>query len=177
MAQFIALFDPDKGIFVRSEETIQSITGSEYNAYDYEVGAGGQTDFVVPESLVGQTVDVFVNGILQRQGASYDYTVEGTDTIQFKFTVAEDAWVSVRVFKITAIPDYNHFDVGVGGQTQFVMTSGTIASGNKIEVYENGIGKREGATHDYQRNIGSNAIDFNYTVEEGAWVLVKVSDM
>lgn len=176
MAQFIVLFDPEKQAFVRSDETIQSITGSEYNAYNYEVGPGGQTDFVVPESLVGQTVDVFVNGILQRQGASYDYIVSGTDTIQFSFTIPENAWVSVRVFKITSIPDYNHFDVGVGGQTQFVMTAGTIASGNNIEVYENGIVKREGGSYDYVRNIGANAIDFNYTIQENAWVLVKVSD-
>jgi hypothetical protein len=161
MTQYIVLFDDTKQTFVRSVETIQSVSGADYNVYDSEVGAGGQSVFTVAESLIDRTLDIFVNGILQRLGASNDYTI--TDA-------------AIRVIKAASAADYNHYDVGAGGQTQFVMTSGTIEATNKLEVFENGIVKREGSSYDFERNTGSNAIDFTYTVPENAWVLVKVYD-
>ena len=178
MTQYIVLFDDATQEFKRSIETIQSVSGSDYNVYDSEVGAGGQSVFTVAESLIDRTIDIFVNGILQREGASNDYTVTNASggEITFTYTVPENAWVSIRVIKAASAGDYNHYDVGVGGQTQFVMISGTIGTQNKIEVFENGIVKREGASYDYERNTGSNAIDFTYTVPENAWVLVKVYD-
>jgi hypothetical protein len=116
--------------------------------------------------------------IVLRLGASNDYTITdaANGEITFTYTVPENAWVSIRVIKAASAADYNHYDVGAGGQTQFVMTSGTIEATNKLEVFENGIVKREGSSYDFERNTGSNAIDFTYTVPENAWVLVKVYD-
>lgn len=68
----------------------------------------------------------------------------------------------------------NHFDVGASGQAQFVCTQGTVGVSTKIDVFRNGVLMREGASHDWQRNTDENAIDFNYTVPENSWVLVRI---
>lgn len=65
------------------------------------------------------------------------------------------------------------FDVGVGGQTQFVVTQ-TFTADSKIDVYVGGVLKREGASYDFQRNVGANRIDFNFTVPQTYWVRVRV---
>ena len=69
-------------------------------------------------------------------------------------------------------PTVSDFDVDVGGQSQFGI--GSITSGTYIEVLINGAEKREGASHDYQRNTGASRIDFNFTVPQNAWVRIKV---
>ena len=177
MTQFIVLYDDAKRQFKKSSETIASITGGGSNQYDFDVGAGGQQTFSIAESLNNAVIEIRVNGVLQREGASYDYEVNvSTDEIDFTYTVQENAWVSVTVIQQASASEYNHFDVSSPGQTQFIVSNGTIQATNVIEVYENGIIRREGASHDYVRNVGANAVDFNYTVQENAWVLVKVSD-
>lgn len=65
------------------------------------------------------------------------------------------------------------FDVGVGGQAQFVVTQ-AFTSGSKIDVFTNGVLMREGATFDFQRNTGANRIDFNRTLPQSYWVMVRV---
>jgi hypothetical protein len=64
------------------------------------------------------------------------------------------------------------FDVGGGGQTNFT-TSGTVGALTKIDVYINGVLKREGSTQDWQRNTGLNRIEFNFTVLANAWVRIR----
>ena len=70
------------------------------------------------------------------------------------------------------VPTITDFDVGIGGQSQFII--GTITSQTYIEVLVNGVELREGATYDYERNVGSSRIDMNYTVPQNAWVRIKV---
>ena len=71
-------------------------------------------------------------------------------------------------------PEDQEFDVGVGGQSQFVL-SNTFDAGTTIDVYIGLRGPhREGATDDFQRNVPSNRIDFNYTVPEGAYVMIRL---
>jgi hypothetical protein len=65
------------------------------------------------------------------------------------------------------------FDVSTGGVANVVLAT-TIDVGTKIEVLINGAKKREGASFDWQRNVGLNRIDFNYTVLANAWIEVKI---
>lgn len=69
--------------------------------------------------------------------------------------------------------DDDDYDVGVGGQTNFVSTNDITAS-NKVDVFVNGRLQREGASHDYQRTPATNTISFNSTVPENAWVRIRV---
>lgn len=71
-----------------------------FNDDDYDVGVGGATDFVSTSDItLTNQIDVYINGRLQREGASNDYTRDETlDKIVFNFTVPENAWVRLRVY-------------------------------------------------------------------------------
>lgn len=175
MTQYIMVYDDVTQRMKRTDSTIASVSGAEANYY-YETSSG-QTEFNIGESLSSKDVDVFVNGIFQRVGGSYDYTVDSVDDkVIFNSTVPANAVVTIRVAQIGVAIEDNNFDVGVGGQTQFVCSLGTITNSNRLEVYTNGYLQREGASYDYQRNVGSNAVDFNETVPENAWVIVRIYD-
>ncbi len=66
------------------------------------------------------------------------------------------------------------FDVGVGGQSTFVMATGTVTADSIVDVYVNGRLMREGLTYDFSRNAANNQVVFNYTVPESAWVRVRI---
>lgn len=65
------------------------------------------------------------------------------------------------------------FDVGVGGQAQFTVSQAFTAQ-SKIDVFVNGVLKREGASYDYQRTLPQNRIDFTFTVPQFSWVMIRV---
>ena len=71
-------------------------------------------------------------------------------------------------------PVVQDYDVGGGGQANFVVTNGTFSASTYIEVRINGQEVREGASHDFQRNVSLNRIDFNFTVPQNAWVRVRL---
>jgi len=64
----------------------------------------------------------------------------------------------------------DEFDVGMGGQTDFVLTNGTVQSGNKIDVHWNGQLIR---SSNFTRNTGLNKIIFSTPFPEGAWIHVR----
>ena len=65
------------------------------------------------------------------------------------------------------------YDVSSGGQTAFVTTNSFLA-GTLIDVFRNGMLMREGSSQDYQRNAGTSTITFNYTVDNNAWVRIRI---
>jgi hypothetical protein len=67
---------------------------------DFDVGGGGQQDFAVAEAFTADSkIDIWVNGILKREGGSIDYTRNvGTQEIQFTSVLAQFAWVRIRVY-------------------------------------------------------------------------------
>lgn len=71
-----------------------------FNDDDFDVSAGGQTEFTSTSDITTTNdVDVYVNGRLQREGVSNDYTRDAAlDKITFNYTVPENAWVRLRVY-------------------------------------------------------------------------------
>lgn len=66
------------------------------------------------------------------------------------------------------------FDVGGGGQTEFTGLATLVASDQRVDVLVNGKELREGATFDFQRNVGATKIVFNYSIPQSAWVRIRV---
>jgi hypothetical protein len=65
------------------------------------------------------------------------------------------------------------YDIGVGGQVNFVVTQ-TFTALSKIDVWVNGRKQRPGATYDFDRNVSLNRIEFTYTVQQYSWVEIRV---
>lgn len=101
MAQKIVVYDTSTREMVATTTTIDAIGGG-FTDVDFDVSAGGQTVFSVAgtaDITASNKVDVFVNGRLSREGASYDFTRNASnDTITTSYTVPQDTWVRVRVY-------------------------------------------------------------------------------
>lgn len=64
------------------------------------------------------------------------------------------------------------FDVA-SPQAQFTLAS-SISGGTKIDVYTNGVKRREGAGNSWQRNLSPARIDFTENQPASAWILVRI---
>jgi hypothetical protein len=67
--------------------------------------------------------------------------------------------------------DYD-FDVTTA-QTEFTGLASLISSGQKIVMTLNGRLLREGASHDYVRDVGNHKVTTNYNITN-SWVRVSV---
>lgn len=65
------------------------------------------------------------------------------------------------------------FDVA-SPQTEFTGIAALVAADQRVDVLVNGKELREGATHDFQRDVGATKIVFNYSIPQSAWVRVRV---
>ena len=66
------------------------------------------------------------------------------------------------------------FDVGVGG-VSFVNLVADISPTSVIDVFINGVLKRECGSYDWTRDNALNKITFTFTVPEFAWIRVRVT--
>lgn len=72
-------------------------------------------------------------------------------------------------------PKVFDFDVtDDAGQTQFNVTAGYLTASSYVEASVNGREYREGASYDWQRDVGNNRITFNVTIPKYAWVRIKI---
>ena len=96
MALQYLLVESTTGKFKRGAATGSSL----YVDQDYDVGAGGQVNFVVTQTFTAQSlIDVWVNGRKQRPGASYDFNRNvSLNRIEFTYTVPQYSWVEIRVY-------------------------------------------------------------------------------
>lgn len=87
---------------VRRTRTGLVVGSGGFTDQEYDVGEGGQTAFVVSAGFEsGTKMDVWVNGIMMREGVGHDYTRNAaTDTVTTTFTVPKDSYVRVRVYTI-----------------------------------------------------------------------------
>ena len=75
-------------------------TGSSWVDQYFDVGVGGQANFTVTQTFSsGSIIDVWVNGIKQRENASWDLLRNvPLNRIDFSYTVSQGSWVLVRVY-------------------------------------------------------------------------------
>lgn len=81
---------------------------------------------------------------------------------------------STDVSTLVTNPSVTVTTVSAATQTNFTASSGTIASGNRLEVFINGLLQIEGAGESYTRNTGLNRIEFVTPVIQGAVVIIRV---
>lgn len=101
---------------------------------------------------------VYVNGLLQREGALFDYTL-GTDTVIFNTPPGNGDEISL--FKVRgddSIASYRQDIVPLSTQTVFAYVFPTKAY--ELYIYKNGILQSEGATKDYLLSPATNTITF-----------------
>lgn len=124
-------------------------------------GDGSETDFAYTFEDEDSPV-VYKNGLLQRPGASYDYTL-GTNEIIFNSAPANND--DLTFYKIRSDPSVGTVRTDVtppSNQTIFVYAVPTVAY--QLFVYKNGLLLREGVSHDYVVSSGANTVTFTSTV-------------
>ncbi len=119
---------------------------------------------------------VYVDGVLQRSGASYDYTSDAAGGSSSAGVVTFNSGLSVNdvvsVFKIraTAITGFNRSDtVTTSSQAVFAFVHD---ENTKLQVYKNGILQREGGANDYTTSPSTNTVTFNSNVTTGNTVSI-----
>jgi hypothetical protein len=136
--------------------------------YDSFVSAAAQTIFntliqTSPVSVNDSYLQVYVNGVLQQEGVSYQYTVTGANQITFNTGLALNDDVVIYGYETSAEPP--HYSVFVSGSAQtsfnttFPVSMGTVNK-SYLQVYVNGALQQEGATEQFTVT-GTNQITFN----------------
>jgi len=132
------------------------------------IATAGQTIFDYYQLSTDELL-VYKNGLLQREGSSYDYTKShttgslstGAVTFNSGLTVGD----TVSIYKIRAddITGYTRADtvVPTGGQAVFPFTHDADTS---LQVYRNGLLQREGGSYDYTTSPTSNTVTFTSTI-------------
>lgn len=67
---------------------------------------------------------------------------------------------------------YTDTSITSSGQVDFSVTG--LTASNLVDVTQNGVDQVEGATDDYQRNVGANKITFNASVPANAIVKIRI---
>ena len=130
----------------------------------FDTPASGDTIFTIvttfPSNL--STVNVFRNGLLQREGATNDYTF-GTQQVILTYpidTVPTQERVEVSWMTEVGTELRQTYDAPAQNQVNitYTLNAGVLPTNTDlIRVYRNGILQREGATNDYTVS-GSNIV-------------------
>jgi hypothetical protein len=114
---------------------------------------------------------VFIDGVLQREGAEYDYTTDpGAGTITF--TAAFNGTEAVTIYKIQSslISGYRRTDIETtASQTVFAFIHDEQA---QLNVYLNGILQREGGSYDYVTSPATDTVTFNNVIPAGNLITI-----
>lgn len=145
-----------------------------FGRVDYTATAG-QTDFDYGHETTDELL-VYVGGILQREGAAYDYTTDASggsvSAGVVTFTSGRNAGDVVSIFKVraTAITGYNRADIDTtSSQSVFAFVHD---ENTKLQVYKNGILQREGGANDYTTSPTTNTVTFTSSVPSGNTVSI-----
>jgi hypothetical protein len=142
-----------------------------HSRQDY-IATAAQTIFSYAHAASDELL-VYVNGVLRRPGAIYDYTSDPTaGTITF--TAGRTVNDKVTVFKVrsTAITGYRRQDYfTVGNQTVFGFD---FEADTQLVVFKNGILQREGGSYDYTLQPNNNTVTFNATIPASNLVSIVV---
>lgn len=143
---------------------------------DYTV-TSGQTVFTYSHDATDELV-VYVDGVLKREGASFDYTTSTTagtgsvGAVTFGTTPYANANTTVAIYKVrsSSITGYTRTDtLTTGSQISFPFTHD---ADSVLQVYKNGILQRDGGTFDYTTNPTNNSVNFNSNVTSGNLITI-----
>jgi len=141
---------------------------------DY-TATSAQTDFDYAHETTDEIL-VYVDGVLQREGATHDYTTNDTGGSAsagvVTFNSGRTAGEIVSLFKIraTAITGYTRTDADtVNAQAVFPFV---FDEDTKLQVYKNGILQREGGANDYTLQPANNTVTFTTAVPSGNVVTI-----
>lgn len=120
---------------------------------------------------------VFKDGLLLREGGSYDYTTDdtgGTGSVgSVTLTSAAVGGETVTIYTIRPddITGFTRTDtiVGVGGQAVFAFVH---EPEQQLSVYRNGLLQREGGSHDYTSSAASDTVTFTSTIPQNDVVTI-----
>ena len=138
----------------------------EFNTqYELLTSVAGQTVFntlsldTIADTATETNLRVYVNGVLQLQGAGNGYIVTGAN--QITFNAGLNLSDQVIIFELDSL-DYDLF-TATGGQTVFtttnVSTTADTASQSFIRVFRNGVFQLQGGGNSYTVT-GANQITF-----------------
>lgn len=129
------------------------------------VATSGQTVFPYAHESTDELL-VYVNGVLKRTGASFDYQSSSTNnTITFNSGLTTGNLVTVYKIRATSITGFTRQDtVTTSSQNvfNFVHDSDTV-----LQVYKNGVLQREGGSFDYLASSINNSVTFNSAIASG----------
>ena len=137
-----------------------------YGRADY-VATAAQTAFSYAH-VTSDTLIVYVNGLLKRPGALYDYSttpadgasVTGIVTFSYGLTLSDKVTIfKVRSTAITGFLRSDSYTTATQAVFPFVFEEGT-----KLQVYKNGILQREGGSYDYTLQPDNNTVTFTTAV-------------
>lgn len=122
----------------------------------------------------GSNLQIFVDGLKQEMGPTYDYQITDVNTVTFNSGLSAGQIVSFCIIDggQNFYPSEQHFDA-TSGQTEFEIDFPVREE--KQVVYVNGILQREGISHDFTVNEDDNKVIFNSGLSSGDHVLVKDS--
>jgi len=144
----------------------------------------GRTDYVSTNAQTvfdyahadTDTLLVWVNGLLKREGGSNDYTTSPTagsgsaGAVTFNAGQSTNAVVTISKVRATSVTGFTRSDtVTVSSQINF---SFTFDENTVLQVYKNGILQREGGSNDYTLIPASNVVQFNSAVATGNLVSI-----
>tara|TARA_R110001592_G_scaffold103420_1_gene291407 strand:- start:356 stop:1915 length:1560 start_codon:yes stop_codon:yes gene_type:complete len=119
---------------------------------------------------------VYKAGVLQREGASFDYQKSATagtaSAGAVTFNAGNSTGTVIGIFKIraSAITGYTRTDtVTTGNQAVFAFVH---TEETKLQVYKNGILQRDGGSFDYTSSFTGNTITFNSAVSSGNTITI-----
>jgi len=119
---------------------------------------------------------VFVDGILQRPGASYDYVASttagsgGTGAVTFNSGLTAGETVSIYKIRSTSITGFTRSDILTTASQQVFAFA--FDENTRLQVYKNGILQREGGSYDYTLQHLSDTVTFNSALPSGNLVTI-----
>lgn len=125
------------------------------------VATASQTAFDYAHDSTDEVI-VYVNGVLQREGASYDYTLDPTGgtgsagVITFNTGLTLDSLVSAFKVRATAISGYRRQETTLDANQTLILFAHT--SDERLQVYLDGILQTEGASYDYVANADADQV-------------------
>ena len=135
----------------------------------------GQTVFDYAHASTDEIL-VYVDGVLQRSGSSFDYTTNPTGgsvnagAITFNSGVTLNSVVTAFKVRSTAITGFTRSDtVTTGAQTVFAFVHD---EDTKLQVYKNGILQREGGANDYTTAPSNNTVTFTSSIPSGNTITI-----